>query len=77
MQNQNLRQLQNDRIALKRQEMEYYRKGNSVPVILKDRIKYNADNITTSKNLITSYEVNYKNTQTHYDDIIGRLKKLE
>lgn len=77
LQNQNLRQLQNDRIALKRQEMEYYRKGNSVPVILKDRIKYNADNITTSKNLITSYEVNYKNTQTHYDDIINHLKKLE
>lgn len=77
LQNQNLRQLQNDRIALKRQEMEYYRKGNPLPVILKDRIKYNADNITTSKNLIASYQTNYKDTQTHYDDIIDRLKKLE
>ena len=45
LQNQNLKQLQNDRISLKRQEMEYYRKGNPVPVILKDRIKYNSENI--------------------------------
>ena len=77
LQNQNLKQLQNDRISLKRQEMEYYRKGNPVPVILKDRIKYNSENIARSKGYIESLQSNYQYTQTFYDDIISRLKKQE
>ncbi|WP_296278090.1 hypothetical protein [uncultured Acinetobacter sp.] len=77
LQNQNLKQLQNDRISLKRQEMEYYRKGNPVPVILKDRIKYNSENIASSKGYIESLQSNYQYTQTFYDDIISRLKKQE
>lgn len=77
LQNQNLKQLQNDRISLKRQEMEYYRKGNTVPVILKDRIKYNSENIARSKSYIESLQSNYQYTQTFYDDIISRLKKQE
>ena len=77
IQNQNLKQLQNDRISLKRQEMEYYRKGNPVPVILKDRIKYNSENIARSKGYIESLQSNYQYTQTFYDDIISRLKKQE
>jgi hypothetical protein len=77
LQNQTLKQLQSDRIILKRQEMEYYRKGNSVPVTLKDRIKYNSENIDKTKNYIGSLQDNYRKTQTSYDDIINRLKKLE
>ena len=77
LQNQNLKQLQNDRISLKRQEMEFYRKGNTVPVILKDRIKYNSENITRSKGYIESLQSNYQSTQSYYDNIIERLKKLE
>ena len=77
LQNQTLKQLQSDRIILKRQEMEYYRKGNSVPVTLKDRIKYNSENIDKTKNYIGSLQDNYRKTQTYYDDIINRLKKLE
>lgn len=77
LQNQTLKQLQSDRIILKRQEMEYYRKGNSVPVTLKDRIKYNSENIDKTKDYIGSLQDNYRKTQTYYDDIINRLKKLE
>lgn len=77
LQNQSLKQLQNDRIILKRQEMEYYRKGNTVPVILKDRIKYNAENIARSKEYIGNLQNNYQSTQSYYDDIINRLKRLE
>lgn len=77
MQNQNLKQLQSDRIVLKRQEMEYYRKGNTVPVILKDRIKYNSENIARSKGYIESLQSSYQSTQSYYDDIINRLKRLE
>lgn len=77
LQNQTLKQLQGDRIILKRQEMEFYRKGNSVPVTLKDRIKYNSENIGKTKNYIENLQSNYRSTQAHYDDIINRLKKLE
>ncbi len=77
LQNQTLKQLQSARIILKRQEMEYYRKGNTVPVTLKDRIKYNSENIEKTKNYIENLQNNYRSTQTHYDDIINRLKKLE
>ena len=76
-QNQNLKQLQSDRILLKRQEMEYYRKGNTVPVILKDRIKYNSENIARSKEYIGNLQSSYQSTQSYYDDIINRLKRLE
>jgi hypothetical protein len=77
LQNQNLKQLQSDRIILKRQEMEYYRKGNTVPSTLKDRIKYNAENIDKTKGYMEGLQNNYRQTQNQYDDIINRLKKLE
>jgi len=77
VQNQNLKQLQNDRITLKRQEMEYYRKGSPVPTILKEHIKNNAENIARTKDLIESMNINYQSIHTQYDDIIQRLKKLE
>ena len=77
LQNQNLKQLQSDRIILKRQEMEYYRKGNTVPSTLKDRIKYNAENIDKTKGYIENLQNNYRSTQSKYDDVINRLKKLE
>ncbi len=77
LQNQTLKQYQTDRITLKRQEMEYYRKGNTVPNALKDRIKYNTENIERSKSYIESLQSTYRSTQAQYDDIILRLKKQE
>lgn len=77
LQNQTLKQYQTERITLKRQEMEYYRKGNTVPTALKDRIKYNTENIERSKSYIESLQSTYRSTQTQYDDIILRLKKQE
>ena len=77
LQNQTLKQYQTDRITLKRQEMEYYRKGNSVPTALKERIKYNTENIDRTKSYIENLQGTYRNTQAQYDDIINRLKKME
>ena len=77
LQNQNLKQIQNDRILLKRQEIEYYRTGKTVPTVLKDRIKYNSENIARTKTYVQNLQTSYRDTQTYYDDIINRLKKLE
>ncbi len=77
LQNQSLKQYQADRITLKRQEMEFYRKGKTIPTALKERIKYNTENIERTKSYIENLQNTYRNTQTHYDDIISRLKKQE
>lgn len=77
LQNQTLKQIQNERIALKRQEMEYYRRGEAVPQVLKDRIKYNTESINRTKAYIEDLHANYHKTQVYYDDVIHRLKKLD
>lgn len=77
LQNQTLKQYQADRISLKRQEMEFYRKGNPVPTALKDRIKYNTENVERTKDYLQNLQSTYHSTQAEYDDIISRLKKLE
>ena len=77
LQQQQLRQLQTDRIAYKRQETEYYRKGKPVPAVLNDRLNYNEQNINTTKKSIESLQTTYRNTQTNYEDIINRLKAME
>ena len=77
IQQQQLQQLQNDRLVFKRQEMEYYRKGNPVPAALKERLKNNEININNTKKSIQSLHNSYQSTQTNYDQIIKRLKTME
>lgn len=72
-----LKQLQNDRIILKRQEMEYLRKGDPVPAMLKSNLNNNASNINNKKQQIQSLQSNYRNTQAEYANIIARLKAME
>lgn len=77
LQQQQLKQIQNDRIVFKRQEMEYFRKGRAVPNDLKDRLNYNMQNITNTKKNIESLQTDYRKTQAQYDTIINRLKSIE
>ena len=76
-QQEQLKQLQNDRIYFKRQQLEHLRKGETVPVALKNKIDYNQKNIEVKKGLIVSLHTQYDNTQLYYDKIIARLKLLE
>lgn len=72
-----LRQLQSDHILFKRQEMEYLRKGDPVPAILKSNLSNNATNIRSKKEQIQALQTNYRNTQAEYANIIARLKAME
>lgn len=72
-----LRQLQSDRILFKRQEMEYLRKGDPVPTILKSNLTNNSTNIRSKKEQIQALQTNYRNTQAEYANIIARLKAME
>ena len=72
-----LKQLQSDRILFKRQEMEYLRKGDPVPAILKSNRSKNATNIRNKKEQIQTLQTNYRNTQAEYANIIARLKAME
>jgi hypothetical protein len=72
-----LKQLQTDRIAFKRQEMEYQRKGKDVPKTLRDTLDYNAKNIEEKRKAIQALQLHYRNTQFEYQKIISRLVTLE
>jgi hypothetical protein len=72
-----LKQLQNDRIGFKRQEMEHQRKGKNIPQTLKDTLDYNARNINDKKKAIQSLQLHYRKTQQDYEKIITRLVALE
>ena len=72
-----LKQLQNDRIYFKRQQMEHLRKGENTPIALKNNLDYSQKNIEEKKKTINSLQTNYRNTQAEYDNIIARLKTLE
>lgn len=72
-----LKQLQSDRIFFKRQEMEYLRKGDPVPAILKSTLANNATNISNKKQQIQTLQTNYRNTQAEYANMIARLKAME
>ena len=72
-----LKQLQNDRIAFKRQEMEYQRKGKDIPKTLKDNLDYNGRNIEEKRKAIQALQLHYRKTQTEYQQIISRLVTLE
>lgn len=77
LQQAQVKQLQSDRLLLKRQEMEYFRKGTTVPFELKQSLKYNSDRIIQTKNNIENLQKNYQNTQTYYYNIIQRLQAME
>ncbi|MGE8562032.1 MAG: hypothetical protein ACN6NJ_13980 [Acinetobacter sp.] len=72
-----LKQLQNDRISFKRQQIEYLRKAENVPTSLKNNLDNNQKNIEAKKESINSLQMHYRNTQAQYDRIIARLKVLE
>ena len=72
-----LKQLQTDRSAFKRQEMEYQRKGKDVPKTLKDTLDYNGRNIEEKRKAIQALQLHYRKTQTEYQKIISRLVTLE
>lgn len=72
-----LKQLQSDHIFFKRQEMEYLRKGDPIPAILKSNLTNNATNISNKKEQIQTLQTNYRNTQAEYANIIARLKAME
>ena len=76
-QNQQVKQLQNDRIQFKREEMEYTRKGKSVPENLQKTLNNNLNNINQLKKNTQTLQTNYLKTQTEYNEIINRLKAIE
>lgn len=72
-----LKQLQTDRIAFKRQEMEYQRKGKNLPQTLKDTLEYNTRNMQDKKKTIQALQAHARKTQADYAQIISRLVTLE
>lgn len=76
-QQQQLQQLQQDKISFKRQEMEYYRKGEPLPPQLKNNLENNIKNIERVKKTVESLRNAYSRTEIEYADIINRLSKFE
>lgn len=76
-QQEQLNHLQQDKILFKRQEMEYFRKGEKVPERLKALIENNLTNILKVKQTLELLSKNYNHTNNKYENIIERLKKLE
>ena len=72
-----MQQLQRDKIGFKRQEMEYYRKGEPLPPQLKNNLENNLKNIEHVKKTVESLRNAYSRTETEYADIINRLSKFE
>ncbi|ENX36467.1 hypothetical protein F889_00175 [Acinetobacter colistiniresistens] len=75
-QQEQLQQLQKDKIAFKRQEMEYHRKGEVLPTQLKSNLENNAQNIENIKKTVESLRNAYHKTEVEYSDIIQRLNAL-
>ena len=76
-QQEQLKQLQKDRIMFVRQEREFLRKGKNVPEHLKKTLLTNEKNLTAQKENIQSLQSRYRNQEAEYDRIIQRLKALE
>ncbi|MCU0189229.1 hypothetical protein, partial [Citrobacter freundii] len=76
-QQEQLNQLQQDKILFKRQEMEYFRKGETVPERHKTLIENNLNNINRVKQTLETLSKTYRRTNSEYENIIERLKKLE
>ena len=76
-QQEQLKQLQSDRIYFKRQQIEHIRKAENIPAVLKNNLDYNQTNIELKKQTIDSLQSHYRDTQLQYDKIIARLRVLE
>lgn len=72
-----LKQLQNDRILFVRQEREHFRKGETVPAQLKTNLTNNQKNIVTKKEYIQTLQTSYRKTEAEYDRIISRLNTMK
>ena len=72
-----MKQLQQDRVMFVRQEREYLRKGNQPPASLKANLENNQKNLISQKENIQSLQTRYRNMEAEYDRIIARLKALE
>ncbi|HAB42964.1 MAG TPA: hypothetical protein DCE70_05315, partial [Acinetobacter sp.] len=76
-QQEQMKQLQQDRVMFVRQEREYLRKGNNPPASLKANLENNQKNLISQKENIQSLQTRYRNMEAEYDRIIARLKALE
>ena len=76
-QQEQMKQLQKDRIMFVRQEREYLRKGKAPPAALKTSLQNNQKNLTFQKENIQSLQSRYRNLEAEYDRIIARLQALE
>ena len=76
-QQEQLNQLQQDKILFKRQEMDYFRKGEPIPERHKALIENNLNNINRVKQTLETLSKTYSRTNNDYENIIDRLKKLE
>lgn len=76
-QQEQLKLLQKDKINFKRQQMEFFRKGETVPAQLKTNIENNAKNIDNIKRVVESLRISYRKTESDYAEIINRLTALE
>lgn len=77
LQQQQLQQLQKDRIIFKKQELQFTQKGRPVPKNLQNSLKYNQQYLQTGQKQLQSLQMQYQKTQVEYDRIISRLKALE
>ena len=76
-QQEQMKQLQKDRVMFVRQEREYLRKGKTPPAHLKTTLDNNQKNLDSQKENIQSLQSRYRNLEAEYDKIIARLKALE
>lgn len=77
LQQQQLLQLQKDRVMFKKQEQQYTKKGLAVPQTLQNTLSYNQQYIHNGHKQLQSLQTQYQKCQVEYDRIIQRLKALE
>lgn len=69
-----LKNLQQNRIHLKKIEMEYIRKNQLIPHESIDKLEFNSKNIEQTINNIQMLQQNYMQTEIQFNKIIDRLK---
>ena len=77
LQQQQLLQLQKDRLMFQKQEQQYTKKGLDVPQSLKNPLSYNQQYIQNGHQQLLSLRTQYQKCQSEYTIIIQRLKALE
>ena len=56
----------------KNQENQYIRKGQNIPVSVREHMLQNQQQILASKAMLKQMQDNYNSTQIHYADVIAR-----